>query len=442
MNGPLSTALLAALLPALAALAFTAPPALLLVADLPLTALQGQWELNEILFDPSDLVLAALLLAFAARGVPRARGGSATVPGLRWWLLLGGLLSIAYLAAPINAPVLDSWSRIAYQLYRYCWRPIAWFVLAAVCIRDRRRLGWLLAAIVVSGVIFSLPAIAQGYGGDYATGPFSHKNELGAALLAPLLLALAGAVSGRPPGARLACGVAALIIGRALMFALSRGATVAALAGAALLCAGLLADRRLRRAVLTLLPLALLAGVVVLLKSDRPVVAELLTASAGTEDANMQFRIQERWPHFAAIIAEHPWLGTGDGRDLTLGEEMNTPHNGYLSLALISGIPAATLTIGFALAGLAAAWRLQRGADGDLRVLGLAVAATLVALLIHNLIDATLLNAFAAKVYWLLIGVTTLAAQQPARFHAAPTAVSPARPRAALAPAVAVEVRS
>ncbi len=415
--------LVAALL--LLGLAAAVPPALLVIGDLPLTALQQQWEVSEILFDATDLMLAALAVSLLAHGLPRRRGAAPVLPLWGAWLILGALMSLAYVTAPINAPVLDSPSRVAYQLYRYAWRPIAWFALAALCIRDRRTLAWFAASLVLSGMLFAVPAIAQGYAGEYATGPFTHKNELGAALLAPFLFAVAGAVSGRPRGARWLCVLGTLLIGRGLMFALSRGAVIAALAGAAVLAAGLLADRRLRGAALSLLPVLLVAGVFALLKADSPVMRELLTARAGTEDANMQFRLQERWPHFVAIIAEHPWLGIGDGRDLSLGEDMNTPHNGYLSLALVHGVPVAGLTIGFGAAGLLAAWRLRRAADRDLRVFCLAVAASLVALLVHNLIDATLYNPFASKVYWLLIGVVVLAARAPHlfRFRAAPAAV-------------------
>ena len=426
----------------LLAVAAAVPPVWWLLADLPLTAVQQQWEMSEILFDATDFVFAALALSLLARGLPRGRHGRRAVPFFWAWMALGGLFSVAYVVAPINAPVLDSPVRVAYQLYRYCWRPLAFYLFAALCIRDRRLLGAWLVTVLVSAAIFSVPAIAQGYAGEFASGPFSHKNELGAALVGPLVLACAGALAGRPRSLRWGCLAAALLIGRALMFSLSRGAMVAAIAGIAVVAVGLASDRRLRRVLLALLPLALVGALVLLAKSDRPVVAELFTATAGTEDANMQFRMQQRWPHFTAIILEHPWLGVGDGRDLSLGEEMNTPHNGYLSLALIHGIPAATVVVLFGVAGMLAGVRLLRtAADPGMRTIGIGLSGAIAALLVHNLVDATLYNAFASKLYWMLIAAALVAVRRPAAFGALAAPVVRRMPRAVL-PTAAAEVAS
>jgi hypothetical protein len=216
---------------------------------------------------------------------------------------------------------------------------------------------------------------------------------------------------------------------------------VAAVAGVGIVVVGLLSDRRLRRILIALLPLALAGALFVLAKSDRPVVAELLTATAGTDDANMQFRMQERWPHFTEIILTHPWVGVGDGRDLSLGEEMNTPHNGYLSLALIHGIPAASLVVLFGVAGMLAGIRLLRRAeDPTLRAIGIGITGAIAGLLIHNLVDATLYNAFASKLYWTLSAVALVAARRPAAFSAVAARAAERAPRA-VAP-VALEVVS
>ncbi|MFN8644317.1 MAG: O-antigen ligase family protein, partial [Candidatus Binatia bacterium] len=285
---------------------------------------------------------------------------------------------------------------------------------------DRRLLTAWVAVVLASAASFSIPAIAQGYAGDFASGPFSHKNELGAALVGPLVLAAAVALAGRPRGLRWLALAALPLIGRALMFSLSRGALVAALAGLGVVAVGLFSERRLRRVLLSLLPLALVGALLLLARSDRPVVAELLTATAGTEDANMQFRMQERWPHFTAMIVAHPWFGTGEGRDLTLGDDMNTPHNGYLSLALIHGIPAAAMVILFGVAGMNAGVRVLRSAgDPSLRALGIGLSGAIAALLVHNLVDATLYNAFAGKLYWMLSAVALVLARRPGAFAAA-----------------------
>jgi O-antigen ligase/polysaccharide polymerase Wzy-like membrane protein len=387
------------------ALALFAPVHWLLLVDPLLVGWQGGWEVAGIRFDPSDLALGGLAVALALR--TRRRRDAEPLPGIRLWALLVLLVSLAFLQAPGNQQYLTDPVRILYQLYRYAWRPLLYYPLALLLLAGRERMPRMVLAFVASADIASFIAIPQGYRGMRAAGPFHTGNELGGALVLPLVLCFAGLFDRSSRVRRWFYGVSGLVIARALLFSGSRGAFIAVLAGAVVYAGGLLTVAGGRLRVLRLSTMALVAfGLVWLLDPDlfqRPNVRRLLSVTQGTKAETLRWRIEERWPHFAKIALAHPALGTGTDVDLTLGKEANTPHCGYLSLALLHGLPAAALFVAFAALAIHGGVRaFRRGKVETDRLLGLALAAAVVGLLVHNVEEGTWIQPLVAKVFWIV----------------------------------------
>src|SRR5215469_18632318 len=104
-----------------AGLAVRAEPLTVLVASPVLAPFSEQWELGGVLVDSSDLVLAALAVMLVLR--PAAFRPRKRVPGFGTWFALGLLACVAYVAAEPNQKNITDPVRLAYQLYRYCWKP-------------------------------------------------------------------------------------------------------------------------------------------------------------------------------------------------------------------------------------------------------------------------------------------------------------------------------
>ena len=137
---------------------------------------------------------------------------------------------------------------------------------------------------------------------------------------------------------------------------------------------------------------------------ERPTIRKLLTLTEGTKDANFQWRIQQRWPHFVSIALEHPLLGTGTVIDPTLGKAANTPHNGYIAVAVKNGLPALGIMVLFAWLSLLRILRaVLHARDHASGIQALCIGAALIGLLTHNLVEYTFMRGFIAKLYWLLI---------------------------------------
>lgn len=394
-------------------LALFAPLHYLLLIDLCLVALRGEWQIAGILFDPSDLAFAALALGLLFRTRRVESEGERIVTYLPLWVILTLLLSTAYLVAPINRDYLTDPVRVVYQLYRYCWRFTLFYPLAALLLTTRERLKLATMAILVGGGLCSAQAIPQGFAGYRATGPFTSGNTLGGVLIVPILISLHGLISDSSRGRQIAYGMSLLVFLRALVFSGSRGAFVALLIGAGVLLALLFVLGATRRRILTY---SLAGGVVffaLVLASPNiasgPNVGRLLTAlSSGTEAGNFQWRLTERWPYFWGRIMEHPWFGVGTDVDESLGP-MGTPHNGYLAVAATYGLPALLAFVLFLVLGLGAGLRAMRRCrdPGDRTMAALCVAG-LSALAVHNMVDALFLIPFIAKMVWLLVAATAL----------------------------------
>jgi O-antigen ligase len=456
-------------------LALRAPLHWLLILDLMLVTYPGDWEVSKVHLDFTDVILGGLVAGILLRGDERRRvfswrrphtvrslfatiavpvaatlalvtlrlatgktladidivhvvfvaaGSVLGVEALRWripylpiWLGILACFAMAYITADVNAQFFEGPTSIAYQVYRYCWRILLYYPLVTLLIRDRRQMEALLLAVIAAGTACAVMAFGQGWAGDEARGPFITKNVLGGALCLPFILSLGAALGEERPARRYAYALSALLMARGLLFAGSRGAFVAVFVGSALLFLGLrrvpgVRRRALKLAVvgifLTATAFALQPGLL-----ERPNIQHLFTTARGTQDENMRWRIEQRWPHFWRKILQNPVLGIGTDIDYSLGDSAVTPHNGYLGLAIVTGLPGTILFVALAALGFVNGWRtFAHNRERWQRIAGLAIALSIFTFLLHNMVDQTFKLPFAQKVLWIFVVFATALAQR------------------------------
>ncbi len=412
----MSLALFGILLFAAIVLALVFPIYWLVLFDFILVFKQGAWSLGGIRVDITDLSFAGLAigLLLRARLVPNAR--PLRIPYLPLWAALTLMLALAYLLAPQNHQYLVDPVRISYQLYRYALKPILIYPLAFLLITHRDRFHHVVVALVLAADLCSVSAIQQGYSGIRAGGPFGGGNALGGVLAVPFLLAILGLLFPRSRKEFLffACSVPFIL--RALLFAGSRGAYISIMVGLAFALFFLFQLPEGRAKMTRWAPAAAL-GLVLMLAflpylSERPTLRRLATVSDPSEVSTFQWRWQLRWPHFWQRALENPWIGTGTDVDFNLGLRGNTPHNGYLSLSVKFGFPAAAMFVTFAFLAILNGLRsMRRSTSSQERIHGITIAAAILVLLVHNVVESTLMNAFVAKLFWVLGAVAAMTAR-------------------------------
>jgi O-antigen ligase len=146
---------------------------------------------------------------------------------------------------------------------------------------------------------------------------------------------------------------------------------------------------------------------------SRPALEHTLTARRLTADESLRWRMAERWPYFWKMALENPWLGRGTDVARELGTDTNTPHNGYLSLAVAYGIPATLVFMGFIVLGVRDGVRLYfSGESAEKRLIGLAVATSILGLALQNVGDTSLTLAPVVAVFWMILGIGTVLARE------------------------------
>lgn len=412
---PLPFPLLGLVLGVGAVLAIFAPFHLLLCWDLLLSIFQGQWTLAGIRIDYTDVIIGCLSLAIVirAQASKKTRG---RIPYLKAWFFLAFFLCAAYLVAPQNQDNLTDPFRVGYQLYRYCLKPLLYYPLVMILLRDQNRIEQVLTCMVIGYNICAIMAIRQGYSGvDAAPGPFNHGNAFASCLVAPFMISFGRLFMLKPTEPLFAFSLVSVgILARALLFCQSR-------AGIASIALSLMAFFVLltftpngRKLVMQFAPFAVLAPIALfIIRPDilhRPSVQHAMSVTDGTKASTMQWRMVERWPHFINLALEKPILGTGTAVDLSLGEAANTPHNGYISLAVRYGFPVCFLYIYF---GFNAFFNGLRGFFKTkivrLRIFSITVASPMVGILAHNMIESTITaEQLLQNYFWLLIGLNAL----------------------------------
>ncbi len=408
-TGPtiLSTPLLAIVTVVALGLATTAPLYSLILFDLTLIQIVDFWVLGGIRFDPSDLILAFIALTMMLRVRFSPIEVVRKLPYLVPWLALGILMTLSYVYSPINERNLTDPVRIAYQVYRYCWKPLLYFPICLLFLRDLRQARHAWMAILLGADVCAADSVWQGYNGvSVPSGPFGTGNELAAVLVVPLIVAISGVVFPTSRYQALFSGASALLLARALLFSGSRGGMVSAIAGAGILGGFALLTSAGRNRILKLVPVGLV-GLTMLVAIrpdilDRPTVRHAATLFEGTRTANMQWRITQRWPHFFQIAMDNPVLGTGSYVDMMLSDDANTPHNGYLSLAVKHGFPVLGLFLFFMLRMmLNCLSAFRRSKILDEKIFYLTLAASMLGVAIHNIVDTTLTNNLILKYFWM-----------------------------------------
>ncbi len=223
-------------------------------------------------------------------------------------------------------------------------------------------------------------------------------------------------------------GVSCLLLGRVLLFSGSRGAVAGVVAGLAVMFWFLFAQYKGRVRLLRLIPAGLIALLLLFaLKPDllnRPTVRRALTLTNPMEENTLQWRMEERWGFYWEKALTKPWIGHGSDIDPTIKEKggAKTPHNGYLSLFVAYGYPAAILYLTFGVLGIVGGLRAYRSSSfTESSFQTLLVAAGLAGILVHNLADSLFTHVpYVNRVYWLLaaLGATALGAM---REETAPT---------------------
>jgi hypothetical protein len=404
------------MLPLVAIMTWRLPLHWMLLLQLQFVALPGQWEVAGVKFGPSDLLLAGIAVALYRA---RRKGGAELrhrIPYFKIWLLLGIVLSISYLVVPVNRGNLTDPVRIVYQLYRYCWKPIIYYPLAIILLGDVKRLKTALFMVVVAGDLCALLALPDGFAGDRASGPFKSGNALGAALTIPILTCLAALLYLRSNVHLAFFALSLALLGRAYLYSGSRGAFAGLIVACVCLVGWTYSSRSFRPRMRRLAVVAAVALVgLLVVKPDlfqRPNVRRMLSASQGSEVSTLRWRLEDRWPHFWNKSLEHPWVGTGDYVDQTLGPRANTPHNGYLALAVKSGWPAVALYL--LLSGLAIRQGLRavrRRRDPLPQIVGALAIGGMLGILTHNVVDNIFMVTFTRDVFWMLAGFAVIAAR-------------------------------
>ncbi len=298
-------------------------------------------------------------------------------------------------------------------------------VLLGACtsMADLRRI--LLVFVVIAG---GTAAYALGNAGDLRasfggaivegrlTGTFVHPNELGSFCAMGALVAAGLALGGRNRRETILASVALGILLTGLTLSFARGAWIGLALGLAFLVAVL---REARRAALVIgVPLILVAWLIGSFsttgKTQIEVVNERLGALTTTSPYDNRRAI---WREALREIREDPMTGQGAGSFPVASVRSTSTvstvyaehaHDMLLTWGAESGLPAAILIVGFAVA-LAAVGRqaaraaVAAGRRRD-RALVAGISAALLSVLGQGLVDYTLRNAVIFVTVWALVG--------------------------------------
>lgn len=389
----------------------------LVIFDFVLVFQQHSWSVAGIKLNITDLSFFLIFLGILLRGRLKKDTKPLLIPYLPLWIALAVILCLAYLLAPQNQKYFTDPVRITYQLYRYAFKPILIYPITYLLISDRLKFYHVILALIVAADLCAVSAIKQGYSGIRAGGPFAGGNTLGGVLVVPFLFAILGFMFPRSKRHWLLCLFSVPFILRAMLFAGSRGAYSATLVGLTFALFFVIQLPEGQAKLVKWAPL-IAVGLVLFLAfvpylSTRPTIQRFSTISDPSEASTFQWRLQQRWPHFWKIAVANPWIGTGSDVDPNLGKHGNTPHNGYLSLSVKYGFPAASCYLIFAfLAVLNGLRATRRARSSDERIQGIVIAAAIVSILVHNLVESTLINPFISKLFWMLTAVVAMTARR------------------------------
>lgn len=337
---------------------------------------------------------------------------------------------------------------------------LAQALLAANFLSGSRRLRSLTKFLIIYGGSMGIFGLVQYFSGSNEIywfrqrglnpfGPFFNRDhfagymELFVAL--PVALVVTRAARGE---LRLICGVAAMFMGIAAVFTLSRGGMISILAELVFLAAMSFRHYRAAKkgaepgrariaaniAAVVIILAAIVAGVIWL--GAEPVINRIATGAADNSDLSKAQSFDSHrgviWEDTWTMIRHNPWLGVGLGAYETAypnyarenGTEGITAeaHNDYLQILADAGIVGAAVALWFLIALFRAIARGVRSPDPLLSAIALGGGAGIFGLLVHSIFDFNLHLPSHALVFLLLstviscIGATAAApAAEPVR---------------------------
>jgi O-antigen ligase len=355
-----------------------------------------------------DILLLALgisalttLLAAAPRRArfttPRAR------ILLMLWLFLLGWGAITFLLGPANQWLLSDKIHNAWFVWNDIGRPLCVFPIVLACLDDRRMVERIMLLFVLVGAGVAANAIwLAGTMEDNAHGHFETGNSLAGYLILVLPLAAARLATTRKSLERGLCGVAMLLMLRALWLAGSRGGLVAFLVSMMVLACCIPRRRVAAASVAGIAALLLVIGLRGGLEHI-PMLERFSVLTDVKDVETFQWR-QEQWGIFVDRIKDRPLLGYGSDVDESLKDldRARTAHNAFLALSVKSGIPAAAAwaCVLLLVAGLAVRCALVPWEEED-RPFWYALLSFLGALLMHNMVEATLVTPVVQDLFWI-----------------------------------------
>lgn len=279
---------------------------------------------------------------------------------------------------------------------------VAFLILSIMSARSsRREVERILLCVAVAGGAVGIAAVVGAgpqevqQGGQVVSGraqaAFAHPNILAFALILSLAPAVALSFVG-PRWRRIITAVAAAAIVAGLVASLARSGMIGALVALIVL----LAWRPFRRVALAVL---LLLGVVIVLNFNTIYHAQevslvrqrLSTLNVAGVKVNPRIRIWQKTP---AMIADHFWLGVGEGNYAVAspryglldigGLHYDHAHDIFLTIAAETGIPGLALFLWFLFAVTRSVVRTVR-IRGPTRPLALATGASLLGLLVTSI---------------------------------------------------------
>jgi O-antigen ligase len=374
----------------------------------------------------------ALLAAMAVTAVATLASGSARIERFRTvyarrmmilWSFLAVWGTVTFLLGPANAWLLRDTVHNAWYVYGDLFRQLLVFPLLLVCLDDARSVGRLVDILVLVAAGISVYAIVDAWQtGEVAIAHFDHNNQLAGYVVQLMPLAAARILTRSSRWVTALYAVSFALMLRALWLAGSRGGFVAFLSSMAVIALFLPRRRVAALGVLALAGLALVIG----MRGDLnlPMVGRFIAITDYKEVDTFQWR-EEQWQIFLERIAERPILGWGSDVDESLRdlERARTPHNAFLALCVKSGLPAACVwTVIVLLSAIVALRAILSPQRVEERWFWIGFLAFLVAVVMHNLVEAVLLTWFSQGIFWALTACAALLNGTEARVPAAPAA--------------------
>ncbi len=359
-----------------------------------------------------EILLLITLMAFFLK----PRNFSLLKPRLKPWFAPLFLLLTAGVFSILIAP--NSWSALGLWRAYLLW-PILFFLVMLAVLQDQRDLekifiGFGLSALVVSlyalgqkitGLGLPLPWAAEGR----VTSFYPFPNAVGLFLgpLIPLFCALALKWSSGPKGVKIFFLSAAIFSILAIIFSKTEAAWIGVAAGLFLIG---ISWPPLRRLTLVL------ASLVLILFFSLPNLREPALDKILLRDWSGQVRLVQ-WREAAAMLQDRPFLGAGLAAYPIVSQPYHRaayleifqyPHNLILNFWTELGL-LGLLAFGWIIVQffklIIQAWKKIKNQNANVE---LGLAAAMLALLVHGLVDVPYFKNDLAVEFWILIAAVTI----------------------------------